>query len=531
MNVITRFAPSPTGYLHLGGVRTALFNYLFAKHYDGKFLLRIEDTDDARLVESSLNSIVSGLEWLGIKCDGDIVLQSENRLRHQAVAKELIDAGNAYYCYCTQEELSEERKKAGFGYKYSGKCKHRTDIPEGIKPTVRLNSDSFGIIEFHDLISGDASYGRDNLDDFIILRSDGVPTYMFAVVVDDNDAGVTHVIRGNDHHTNTAKQLMVYKLMSWKEPQYAHLPLINSDDGTKMSKRKHAVDILDYKHDGFLAQALVNYLMHLGWTGSKEIMNLEEAIKEFGIGGLHHSSACFDMKKLQHINSHYLKALADRSHTTLMRLIDENYNYLHYHHLPKNVAHSIEKSLNEVAKRSSTLKEIIQNSFFYFDDWKEKIVGGEENRVFIEELIGKLKNNENNIIPTSHPVIPEYSRGIQKRESSVSNVNNIDKDGSPITNKYVTEDDKDYIIDDNLYKQFKNDIRLAFEDLLIDNWNHDNIELIIKNICEQYKTLKKSDVMKFLRIVLTGTLHSYSIVKIIEILGKKKVVDRLMSNN
>ena len=199
--------------------------------------------------------------------------------------------------------------------------------------------------------------------------------------------------------------------------------------------------------------------------------------------------------------------------------------------MPKNVAHSIEKSLNEVAKRSSTLKEIIQNSFFYFDDWKEKIVGGEENRVFIEELIGKLKNNENNIIPTSHPVIPEYSRGIQKRESSVSNVNNIDKDGSPITNKYVTEDDKDYIIDDNLYKQFKNDIRLAFEDLLIDNWNHDNIELIIKNICEQYKTLKKSDVMKFLRIVLTGTLHSYSIVKIIEILGKKKVVDRLMSNN
>ena len=428
--------------------------------------------------------------------------------------------------------MSEERKKEGFGYKYSGKCKHRKDIPEGIKPTVRLNSESFDVIEFHDLISGDASYGRDNLDDFIILRSDGVPTYMFAVVVDDNDAGVTHVIRGNDHHTNTAKQLMVYKLMGWKEPEYAHLPLINSDDGTKMSKRKHAVDILDYKHNGFLAPALVNYLMHLGWTGSKEMMNLEEAIKEFGIGGLHHSPACFDMKKLQHINSHYLKELADHSHTTLMELIDENYNYSHYHHLPKDVAHSMEKSLNEVVKRSSTLKEIIQNSFFYFDDWKSKIISVEENDVFIVELMGKLSDG----VASQH-VIPNgwegYSRGIQTQEISVSNINNIDKnkDGSPIASKYATEDDNIEVDNDNSYKQFKNNIRIAFENLPIDNWNHDNIELIIKNICEQYKPLKKSDVMKFLRVVLTGTLHSYSIVKIIEILGKKKVVDRLMEEN
>jgi glutamyl-tRNA synthetase len=531
MNVIARFAPSPTGYLHLGGVRTALFNYLFAKHYNGKFLLRIEDTDDARLVESSLNSIVSGLEWLGIKCDGDIILQSENRLRHQAVAKELIDAGNAYYCYCTQEELSEERKKAGFGYKYSGKCKHRKDIPEGIKPTVRLNSESFDVIEFHDLISGDASYGRDNLDDFIILRSDGVPTYMFAVVVDDNDAGVTHVIRGNDHHTNTAKQLMVYKLMGWKEPEYAHLPLINSDDGTKMSKRKHAVDILDYKHDGFLAPALVNYLMHLGWTGSKEIMSLDEAIEKFGIGGLHHSPACFDMKKLQHINSHYLKELADHSHTTLMRLIDENYNYSHYHHLPKDVAHSIEKSLNEVVKRSSTLKEIIQNSFFYFDDWKEKISGSEENGVFIRELIGKLSDSVKEVsspatttTPLSSPVSFSEGRG------SFSNIrNDLINDSLPLE-QVKAGNDKFLLGNDNQYKKFQNNIRLAFEDLLIDNWNYDCIESIIKNICEQYKTLKKSDVMKFLRVVLTGTLHSYSIVKIIEILGKKRVVDRLMLN-
>jgi glutamyl-tRNA synthetase len=471
MTVITRFAPSPTGYLHLGGVRTALFNYLFAKHYDGKFILRIEDTDDARLVEASLNSIVNGLDWLGIKHDGKIIIQSENLYRHQEVAKNLLDKGDAYYCYCTKNELDEERKKAGFGYKYSGKCKHRKDIPSDIKPAIRLNSESFEKIEFHDLIFGDATYHRDNLDDFIILRSDGVPTYMFAVVVDDNDAGVTHVIRGNDHHTNTAKQLMIYKLMGWKEPTYAHLPLINSEDGTKMSKRKHAVDLLDYKNEGFLAPALVNYLMNLGWTASKEIMSLDEAVKEFGIGGLHSSPACFDMKKLKNINSHYLRELAEQDHTEFMRLINENYHFHHYHNLPKNVAHAIEKSLNEVVKRADTLKEIFQQSYFYFHDWKEKIPNPEEIENFNKELFSKI--------------------GIE--------------------NKY----------------QFTQDVLSEFQEIENENWNHDSIENGIKSICDQYKTLKKSDVMKFLRSVLTGTLNSYSIVKIMEILGKKEVVGRL----
>ena len=469
MTVITRFAPSPTGYLHLGGVRTALFNYLFAKHYDGKFILRIEDTDDKRLMESSLTSIVDGLDWLGIKHDGKIIIQSENRPRHHQIAEQLVSNGKAYHCYCTQEELAEERKKAGPGYKYSGKCKYRKDVPVGIKPSIRLNSESFDKIEFNDLIIGHSEFHRDNLDDFIILRSDGVPTYMFAVVVDDNDHCITHVIRGNDHHTNTAKQLMIYKLMGWKEPEYAHLPLINSDDGTKMSKRKHAVDILDYKHKGFLAPALVNYLMHLGWTPSKDIMSLEEAVREFGIGRMHNSPACFDVKKLSHINSHYLKEMVERNHKYVMAMINENYNYHYYHHLPKDLAHAIEKSLDEAVKRANTLEEIIDQAYFYCDDWKEKITEYAENKLFMSDFDKKVSN-------------------------------------------------KELFVSDIIY-EFK----------LIDDhsWNHDCIEVVIKNLCEKYKELKKADVMKFLRVVLTGTLNSYSIVKIIEILGKKRVLERL----
>jgi len=463
MNVITRFAPSPTGYLHLGGVRTALFNYLFAKNYDGKFILRIEDTDDKRLVESSLVSIVEGLKWLGIKHDGDIIIQSENLKRHHEVAQQLIDEKKAYYCYCSQDELNEERKKfGGHGYKYSGKCKNRVDVPSDIKPSIRLNSEFYDKISFNDLITGDVTYNRDNLDDFIIIRSDGIPTYMFAVVVDDNDSGVTHVIRGNDHHTNTAKQLMIYKSMGWDEPQYAHLPLINSEDGTKMSKRKHAVDLLDYRKNGFLPEALVNYLMLLGWTPSKEILSLEEASKEFGIGGLHKSPARFDMQKLHFVNSQYIK---QKNHDELIVAIDENYRLNNGNNeLSEFFLYALRKSLPEITKRASTLKQIIDSSYFYFDNWMEYV---DDKNAMVSFIKNTTENNKN--------LIEDFFDGFEK----------------------------------------------------LQDFNSDNIKNVVDEICAKYSGLKKSDIMKFLRMILTGTLDSYSIILIIEILGKDRVLERL----
>jgi glutamyl-tRNA synthetase len=470
MNVITRFAPSPTGYLHVGGVRTAIFNYLFAKNYEGKFLLRIEDTDDKRLVESSLISIVEGLKWLGIEHDGEIIVQSENLKRHQEVAKQLIDEGKAYYCYCMQGELDEERRKfGGFGYKYSGKCKHRKDIPTEIKPTIRLNSKFYEKIEFEDLLVGPSSFGRDNLDDFILMRSDGIPTYMFAVVVDDYDACVTHVIRGNDHHTNTAKQLMVYKAMEWDEPQYVHLPLINSEDGMKMSKRKHAVDLLEYRKIGFLPDALLNYLMTLGWTPSKEIISLEEASKEFGVGKLTKSPACFDMRKLLHVNSQYLQV---RNHNDLIVEIAENYELNHQNQqLPEYFLEALRSSLTESVKRAQTLHEIINQSYFYFKNWKDFM--GEQSKKDMEDFIEDILKKEANLL----------------------------KD---LLEEFLKIDDKNTM------------------------WNQENIKNVIDRISEKYKAkLKKSDVMKFLRMKLTGIFDSYSIVLIIEILGRDEVLKRL----
>ena len=467
MNIVTRFAPSPTGYLHVGGVRTAIFNYLFAKSYDGEFLLRIEDTDDKRLVESSLISIIEGLKWLGIHHDREITIQSDNLKRHQEVAQQLIDEGKAYYCYCSQEELDEERKKFGaFGYKYSGKCKHRKGIPQDRKPTIRLNSEFYDKIEFEDLIIGHSSFGRDNLDDFIIMRSDQIPTYMFAVVVDDNDSGVTHVIRGNDHHTNTAKQLMVYKAMNWDEPEYAHLPLINSEDGTKMSKRKHAVDLLEYRKMGFLPDALVNYLMTLGFSPSKEIISLDEAIKEFGVGKLTKSSACFDMKKLRHINSQYLQ---QRNPLNLIAEIQENYSLNHENqNLPQYFLHALSQSLPEITKRCDTLNEIVEQSYFYFDDWQSRISDENKNEAsnFVENILAQNKN-------LLHDLREEFTK-------------------------------------------------------FSENWTHDNIKNTIDLIAKKYsENLKKSDIMKFLRMKLTGILDSYSIVLIIEILGIENSLKRM----
>ena len=282
--IVTRFAPSPTGYLHIGGARTALFNYLFAKKNKGKFLLRIEDTDEERSSQDSINTIINGLEFLGLHSDKDIIFQKQRQNIHKEYAYQLLKQGKAYKCYCTKEELEKRRKKyhlEGKVYQYDGKCRNIKQ-EKNLPYTIRIKVDKHEITTIDDIVIGVVSVQNKEIDDFIILRSDETPTYMFAVVVDDYDMNITHVIRGDDHFTNTFRQYQIYKAFNWSIPYYAHLPLIYSSDGKKMSKRNNTVAVNDYKDLGFLPQALINYLMLLGWSyNNQDIYNFTRSNREF----------------------------------------------------------------------------------------------------------------------------------------------------------------------------------------------------------------------------------------------------------
>lgn len=315
--VITRFAPSPTGFLHIGGARTALFNWLYAKHTDGRMLLRIEDTDRQRSTEQAVKAILDGLTWLGLDWDGDAISQFGRVERHREIAEELVATGKAYYCYASQEELAEMREKAkaeGRPPRYDGRWRDRSpaDAPAGIKPVIRIKSPLDGDTVVHDKVQGDVRFPNKDLDDFVILRSDGTPTYMLAVVVDDHDMGVTHIIRGDDHLTNAARQTVIYNAMGWDVPVMAHIPLIHGPDGAKLSKRHGALGIEAYRAMGYLPVALRNYLVRLGWShGDDEIMSTQEMIEWFDIGDINKGAARFDLKKLEAINGQYIRASDD----------------------------------------------------------------------------------------------------------------------------------------------------------------------------------------------------------------------------
>ncbi|MDM7901502.1 glutamate--tRNA ligase, partial [Brucella melitensis] len=287
--VITRFAPSPTGYLHIGGARTALFNWLYAKHCGGKMLLRIEDTDRERSTEAATAAILDGLTWLGLDWDGEAISQFERAPRHREVAEELVANGKAYYCYASPEELEEMREKAraeGRPPRYDGRWRDRdpSEAPAGVKPVIRIKAPRDGETVVHDAVQGDVRFPNKDLDDFIILRSDGTPTYMHAVVVDDHDMGVTHIIRGDDHLTNAARQTIIYNAMGWDVPQMSHIPLIHGADGAKLSKRHGALGVDAYRAIGYLPAALRNYLVRLGWShGDDEIMSTEQMIEWFDV--------------------------------------------------------------------------------------------------------------------------------------------------------------------------------------------------------------------------------------------------------
>jgi glutamyl-tRNA synthetase len=315
MSVVTRFAPSPTGFLHIGGARTALFNWLYTRHHGGRFLLRVEDTDRARSTQEAIEAILDGLRWLGLDADAPPVFQSAHLARHAEIARMLLGQGRAYHCYCTPEELEAMRKEAraeGRPNLYDGRWRDRdpADAPDGVAPVIRLKAPRQGETVIEDAVQGAVRFANSQLDDMVLLRSDGTPTYMLSVVVDDHDMGISHIIRGDDHLVNAARQTQLYHALDWPVPAFAHIPLIHGPDGAKLSKRHGALGIDAYRDQGFLPEAMRNYLLRLGWShGDDEIISTEQAIAWFDLDGVNKGAARFDLARLTSLNAHYLRQM------------------------------------------------------------------------------------------------------------------------------------------------------------------------------------------------------------------------------
>ena len=310
MTVRTRFAPSPTGVLHIGSVRTALFCWLYARHHNGTFVLRIEDTDRERSTQENVDAILDGMSWLGLDVDEGPFYQTQRYDRYQEVAEQLLASGNAYHCYCSKQELDELRQRqmaAGEKTRYDGRCRDRTEPREGVDPVVRFRNPLDGDVVVNDQVKGRVVFHNEELDDLVIVRSDGTPTYNFSVVVDDWDMGITHVIRGDDHLNNVPRQMNMLAALNVEPPAYAHLPMILGPDGAKLSKRHGAVDVRDYREQGYLSEALINYLVRLGWSyGDQEIFTREEMIQLFDIANINASAAAFNPEKLRWLNQQYV---------------------------------------------------------------------------------------------------------------------------------------------------------------------------------------------------------------------------------
>lgn len=369
MTVVTRFAPSPTGFLHIGGARTALFNWLFARHHGGRFLLRIEDTDRQRSTEAAVAAILDGLSWLGLNWDGDAISQFGRRDRHAAVAEAMRAAGQAYHCYCSPEELTElrERQKAtGQPMRYDGRWRDRPagDAPAGVSPVVRLRAPRDGETVLQDRVQGEVRVQNEQLDDMVLLRADGTPTYMLSVVVDDHDMGVTHVVRGDDHLTNAFRQIQIYKAMGWEPPVFAHIPLIHGADGAKLSKRHGALGVDAYRDMGYLPEALRNHLLRLGWGhGDDEIISDVQATEWFGLEGIGRSAARFDFGRLDSLNAHYLRHADDQ------RLVDAVVPRLEAELaiiLTPDQRDLLRRAMPGLKARAKTLAELAASARFYF---------------------------------------------------------------------------------------------------------------------------------------------------------------------
>lgn len=361
MNVITRFAPSPTGFLHIGGARTALFCWLYARRMGGKFLLRIEDTDRERSTQAAVDAIIEGMKWLGLEWDGDVVHQFARAERHAKVAQRLLEEGKAYHCYTTAQELAALREQ-GKGYDRYWRDKTPNDAPVGVKPAIRLKAPLEGEVVVRDHVRGDVRVPAGQLEDLVILRSDGTPTYNLAVVVDDHDMGVTHIIRGDDHLTNAAKQIVMYQAMGWAVPEFAHIPLIHGPDGAKLSKRHGALGVEAYRAMGYLPEALRNYLLRLGWShGDDEIISTKQAIEWFNLEGIGKSPSRFDFTKLENLNGHYIR---EAENGVLVDLLPEFMLEGAAHHLAAHRARLVE-GMNGLKQRAKTMRELAESARFY----------------------------------------------------------------------------------------------------------------------------------------------------------------------
>lgn len=372
MSVITRFPPSPTGMMHIGNARTALFNWLYARHCDGKFVIRIEDTDRERHSEEAVQVIMDALEWLELNYDNTPESQYANKQRHIDIANELLHAGKAYKCYCTPEELSamrEDSKKSGRPVAYNNmwRDKNDSDAPDDGTPfVIRIKSPLDGHAVVHDKVQGEVKIANDHIDDFVLLRGDGTPTYMLAVVVDDHDMNITHVMRGDDHLNNTFRQNVIYDQMGWKQPIYAHLPLIHGPDGSKFSKRHGAVGVAEFKALGYLPEAMRNYLLRLGWShGDEEIMDMTRAIEIFDFDGMQKSPANFDYQKLESLNAHYMK---EADNNRLVELVAPFIKEKYAIELTSDNKATLLKGMDGLKDRSKTLAELATESLFYVSD-------------------------------------------------------------------------------------------------------------------------------------------------------------------
>lgn len=395
MSVVTRFAPSPTGFLHIGGARTALFNWLYARHHGGLFRLRIEDTDRKRSTPEAIEAILEGMKWLGLEWDGEVVYQSQRAERHAAVAHELLAQGRAYRCYASQEELEEMRAKAkaeGRPMRYDGRWRDRdpAEAPPGVAPVIRLKAPQSGETVIDDQVQGRVRVANEQLDDMVLLRADGSPTYMLSVVVDDRDMEITHVIRGDDHLTNAFRQTQLYNALGWEPPAFAHIPLIHGPDGAKLSKRHGALGIEAYREMGYLPEALRNYLLRLGWGhGDEEIISTEQAIAWFDLPAVGRSAARFDLDKLEHLNAHYLR---EADNARLVELLVERYGSI-----SQTARERLLAGMEGLKPRARTIKDLAELARFYvaerpldYNDRAQKLLAAEGVAELLEQLQEQL---------------------------------------------------------------------------------------------------------------------------------------------
>ena len=387
--VATRFAPSPTGPLHIGGIRTALFNWLFSKNQKGIFHLRIEDTDKERSKEEYKKQIIQSLKWIGIQADEEEYIQSTKIKKHVEIVNKLLDKGFAYKCYCTELEIEEEKKRAKqkkLPYIYNRKCRDIKDVPKNIDPVIRLKSKIEGSSTLNDLVQGKVNIENTTIEDFIILRKDGTPTYNLSAAADDKEMAITHIIRGDDHKMNTFKQMQIFQSMGWDLPTYVHIPLIHTSDGKKLSKRDKASTLDDYKKIGIMADALRNYLLRLGWSfEDKEIFTLDESIKHFNIEGIGKSPSKLDMSRILSMNEHYIKNMNEND------LFDHLIKYCEsYKDKIDNKGEKIKKSLIFLKNKAKTLEDIFNNAQYLI---KDKIQISSEDIKLLDNLSKTILKN------------------------------------------------------------------------------------------------------------------------------------------